>query len=135
MHVEAMLSSHPRIQGRTDAALIEFTELCFDCAQACAACADACLGEEMINDLRQCIRMNLDCADLCIATGMVGTRHTGSDEKVLQLMLAACAEACQACGEECARHADRHEHCRICADVCRSCERACRAAMQSLSVH
>lgn len=135
MHVQAMSSSHPRVHGQVNDALIRATELCFDCAQACTACADACLGEEMLAELRQCIRLNLDCADICVATGMLGTRHTGSDDKVIELMLSACAEACRSCGDECARHAGRHDHCRICADVCRSCERACLDATQSVRVH
>lgn len=135
MHVEAMLSSHPQARGRIDPAVIQFTELCFDCAQTCTACADACLGEASVEELRRCIALNLDCADACFATGALGTRRTAADSKVVELMLAACAECCRVCGEECARHAGRHEHCRICADVCRSCERACREAMRSLSVH
>jgi hypothetical protein len=135
MHVEAMLSTHPRVHGQTDSALIEYTELCFDCAQACTACADACLGEPDLDDLRQCIRMNLDCADVCFATGTLGTRRTGSDERIVELMLAACAEACHVCGDECARHSGHHEHCRICADICRSCERACLDAIKTLEVH
>ncbi|MEU7921763.1 four-helix bundle copper-binding protein [Micromonospora zamorensis] len=32
-----------------------------------------------------------------------------------------------------ARHADMHEHCRICADACRACERACRDLLATMS--
>jgi hypothetical protein len=135
MHVQAMLSTHPQAQGQINDAMIRATESVFDCAQACTACADACLGEAAIANLRQCIRLNLDCADVCFATGVVGTRRTGSDEKIISLMFEACAEACRQCGEECARHASQHEHCRICAEVCRSCERACLDATQSVKVH
>lgn len=135
MHVQEMLSSHPRVRSPASQALVQFPEACFDCAQTCTACADACLGEEKIDELRQCIRLNLDCADVCLATAMLGTRRTGSDDKIVELMLAACAEACRVCGVECARHGMMHEHCRICADVCRSCEQACVDAIRSLEIH
>ena len=124
MHVEAMISSHPR--PGVDSALAHCVELCIDCAQACTACADACLGEEMVAELRQCIRFNLDCADICAATGAVGSRRTGSDAAIIRMMLQTCAAVCRLCGDECGRHAARHDHCRICAEICHDCERACR---------
>ena len=36
-------------------------------AQVCTACADACLGEDDVGELTRCIRLDLDCADLCAA--------------------------------------------------------------------
>jgi hypothetical protein len=135
MHVQAMITSHPRVRSTIPRALAQFPELCYDCAQTCTACADACLGEEKLDDLRQCIRLNLDCADICIAMGSLGTRRTGSDDKIVELMLAACAEACRVCGAECARHGGHHEHCRICAEVCRDCEQACVEALRTYEMH
>lgn len=55
-------------------ALIACIEVGFDCAQACTACADACLGEQKPDMLTRCIRLNLDCADLCAATGRIAFR-------------------------------------------------------------
>jgi hypothetical protein len=135
MHIQAMIDSHPRVHTPTHEALGRFPELCFDCAETCAACADACLGEENVDDLRQCIRLNLDCADVCNATGSLGMRRTGSNDKAVELMLAACAEACRICGVECARHGIDHEHCRICASVCRECEQACVDALRTFEMH
>ena len=51
----------------------------FRCAQTCTACADACLSEDSVADLRYCIRTDLDCADICAATGTVLTCLTGSN--------------------------------------------------------
>jgi hypothetical protein len=107
-------------------------EACFDCAQACAACADACLSEKMVQDLVECIRSDLDCADLCDTTGRVLSRHTGYDANLTRAVLEACATACKSCGDECDRHASMHEHCRICAEACRRCEQACRELLGSL---
>jgi hypothetical protein len=41
--------------------------------------------------------------------------------------------ACRICREECERHADHHEHCRICEDVCRVCEQACDRVLSILA--
>ena len=132
MHVQEMIRSHPHVKGDSNDTLLRAVEACYACAQACTACADACLGEEMVADLVRCIRHDLDCADVCAATGAVATRRSGSNETVIRAMLEACATACRVCGDSCSEHAQMHEHCRVCAESCRRCEEACRAALQSL---
>jgi len=132
MHVQSMISTHPDVRGNVNEALVRCIEACFDCGQSCVACADACLAEDMVADLRQCIRLNLDCADVCVATGKLSSRRTGSNEAALIGMLEACATVCRECGAECQRHASMHEHCRVCADACRQCEAACRDAAGSI---
>lgn len=99
------------------------------CAQACIACADACLGEEMVAELRRCITVDLGCADLCEATGAILSRQTSYDAGLSRAALEACREACRICADECERHAEMHEHCRICAEACRRCEQACAALL------
>jgi uncharacterized protein DUF326 len=94
--------------------------------------ADACLGEKSVAPLIQCIRSNIDCADVCGAAGAMASRRTGSNEAVLVAVLQACAVACRACGEECAKHASHHEHCNVCADACRRCADACDDAVGSI---
>jgi hypothetical protein len=133
MHVQQIIATHPQLHGDVNAALIRAIEASFDCAQACTACADACLGEDRVKDLLQCVRLNLDCADVCTALGSLASRRTGSDERILARMLEVCAEACRVCGDECERHADHMEHCRICADACNACETACRQARDSVA--
>jgi hypothetical protein len=91
------------------------------------------MAEGSVKELLQCIRLNLDCADVCAATGPVASRRTGGNETVLVSMLETCATACRLCGAECSQHASHHEHCRICADACRRCEEACLAAAQSIT--
>lgn len=102
------------------------------CSEACTACADACLSEGMVADLTKCIRTNLDCADVCSATARVLSRHTGYDANISRALLEACVMACRACGDECARHAGMHEHCRICAEACRACESACQNLLDAM---
>jgi hypothetical protein len=86
----------------------------------------------MVAELRQCIRLNLDCADACFATARIATRRAGGNVEVIAPMLQACLEACRRCGAECAMHGEHMEHCRICAEACQRCEQACEAALASL---
>jgi hypothetical protein len=133
MHAQQMIGTHPHVKGSTNEAQIRCIEECYDCAQICTSCADACLGEESVVQLIQCIRLDLDCADICAATGTIASRRTGSNEEVIRRMLDVCATACRLCAEECERHARQHEHCRICMEACRRCEQACQEAMRSMS--
>jgi hypothetical protein len=132
MQAFQMVSTHPDVMGNVSEPLIRCIEACFDCAQTCITCADACLAEDMVKDLRQCIRLNLDCADICAAAGALASRRTGSNEPILHRMLGLCAEACRACGLECRKHAEKHEHCAICAETCFTCEKLCLEAMKDV---
>jgi hypothetical protein len=128
-----MISTHPDVRGKINDALIRCIEECYSCAQTCTSCADACLAEDRVRDLAQCIRLNLDCADVCAVTGRLATRRTGSDEEVIRRMLDVCALACRLCGDECQRHASKREHCRICAEACRRCTQACQEALRTMA--
>lgn len=123
--IQGMLKTHPQPGRIAPSLLAPAANELFDCSQACTACADACLGEDQVRDLRRCIRTCLDCADVCVATGSLVSRQTESDPKLIRSQLEACVAACRVCAEECQRHASRHEHCRICGESCRRCEQAC----------
>ncbi|PZR52437.1 four-helix bundle copper-binding protein [Xylanimonas oleitrophica] len=125
MQTTAMLETYPAEINLDRRMLAAVIEAALECSQTCTACADACLSEDMIDQLRRCIRTNLDCADICDTTARVLSRHTGYDANITRAQLQACAQACRSCGDECEAHASMHEHCRICADVCRRCEAAC----------
>src|SRR4029077_1275534 len=118
MHVKEMIGKHPRTKGEANAALIHCIEECYDCAQTCASCADASLAEDAVKMLARCVRLNLDCTDMCVATGAIATRHLVSESPMLREILAACGLTCRRCEEECLRHASNHAHCRVCAKVC-----------------
>ncbi|MGE3177604.1 MAG: four-helix bundle copper-binding protein [Vicinamibacterales bacterium] len=75
------------------------------------------------------MRHRLGCADVCAATATLGNRRTGSNEEVIRKMLEACITACRLCGDECRRHADRHEHC---GESCQPCAAACQDALRSM---
>jgi hypothetical protein len=122
---QQMLSTTPNRphSDATEEALRELIEACSDCEVACVSCADSCLGESTIDPLRRCIRMDLDCADVCNATARVATRVFAGDTET-------CARACAACAAECERHA-HHEHCAACAAACRRCAESCRNLLGS----
>ena len=69
-NVTSMLATYPKDLGGVDEQkLAACIAACFECAQTCTACADACLSEDMVAELTKCIRTNLDCADICESTG------------------------------------------------------------------
>jgi hypothetical protein len=119
-----ILRTHPH-QPSTMPAIIACVQACAACATSCTSCADACLAEEMVADLRECIRLDLDCADVCGATASVVARLTRPHKAPMAALLRACIEICRACGDMCARHATMHAHCKACAESCRACEQAC----------
>ncbi|GHF47482.1 hypothetical protein FHX82_001441 [Amycolatopsis bartoniae] len=128
----AMLESHPADLGGVDPeAIAAAIQECLTCAQACTACADACLAESDPAAMRDCIRTDLDCADVCEVTVRILSRR-GDALGVTRQLLAVCEQACRACAEECERHAEHHRHCAECAEACRSCEDACQQLRQHL---
>ena len=131
-HAQNMIDTHPNPMNLDTSALAECIEACFDCEQACTACADACLAEDMVQDLIHCIRLDLDCADVCAATGRILSRQTQPDRSLLLAQVESLAQAVKACGDECEKHADMHEHCRVCMEACRRCEESCNSVLSSL---
>ena len=125
MRLEEMISTHPRKSQMPIPDITRTIQEIFECADACIACADACLGEENVQDLVRCIRLNTDCTEICQVTGKLLSRQTETDNAVVAAQLQACIAVCRACADECDRHAQMHEHCRICAEACRACEEAC----------
>jgi hypothetical protein len=97
-------------------------EACAACWVACEMCSDACLDEPQVQELVRCIRLDRDCAGACRMAVAVMVRGSEMAAEVCRL----CAVLCDACAEECARHADRHDHCRVCAEACRRCAEECR---------
>jgi hypothetical protein len=132
MTTTAMLNAYPAETVLDKQLLTRSIETCVECSQACTACADADVREQMASDLAKCARLNLDCADMCETTARVLTRQTGYDKDMTRAVVEACAQACKICGEECDRHAQMHEHCAVCAEVCHRCERACNEVLAAV---
>ena len=131
-YARQMLDTYPRTFN-ADAGLLAATiDALSDCVQACNADNAADLGEQNVTEMVKCIRLCLDCADICTATAAVTSRQTDYDANVTRPLLEACVAICKSCGDECERHARMHEHCRVCAEACRSCEQACRGLLDTM---
>ncbi len=131
MSISKMIAAHPDVAGKLNEPLALAVRHAMFCAAITTSCADACMAEKMVDQLRQCIRACLDCADVCTATFKLATRRSGSNDVLLEETLTVCVTACDICAEECDRHAGMHEHCRICAEMCRETARDCRAALET----
>jgi len=93
-----------------------------ECAEACDMCAESCLHEPMVADLVRCIKLDLDCAEVCHEAIRLIKRNSEIQTQFIEM----CANVCKMCEEECEEHQDMHDHCRICADACRRCYEACQ---------
>ena len=127
-----MMRSYPADMTIDRVLLAHTVDMLIECSEACTSCADSCLSEDAIEELRKCIRTNMDCADICGTTARVLSRHTGYDANISMMMLEACVQACRACADECEIHSGMHDHCRMCAEACRKCERACLDLLEAM---
>jgi hypothetical protein len=125
-YARQLLDTYPGTLNADAAVLAATIDALSDCAQACAADADADLSEQNLAEMVRCIRLCLDCTDVCTATLGVVSRQTDYDPTITRPLLEACVATCKSCGDECARHAPHYEHCRVCEQACRRCEQACR---------
>jgi hypothetical protein len=86
-----------------------------------------------VQELAKCIRLNLDCVDVCATTGRVVSRQTEYDANVTRAVLQACIAACSSCGDECEIQGNQGmEHCQVCAEECHGCEQACRELLGAI---
>lgn len=93
---------------------------CVECAEACEKCASACLAEVDVAEMVNCIRLDRDCAAICWMAASFISRQSESMHELCRV----CAEICEACGLECAKHKD--PHCQDCAMACQKCAAECR---------
>lgn len=132
-YARQMLDTYPH-QSRINAdVLATAIDALNDCVQACITDTDADLSERNLADLVKCIRLCLQCTDICAATAGLLSRPADYDSNVTKPLVEACVAICKSCGDECERHAHMHAHCRVCAEACRRCEQACRELLAAMS--
>ncbi|RKL66300.1 four-helix bundle copper-binding protein [Salipaludibacillus neizhouensis] len=91
-----------------------------ECMEACNHCYDACLKEDDIQMMSDCIRLDRECADIC---GYF-EQALGRGTPFVSVLAGVCAQICEACGNECKKH--DHDHCQKCAKACFECAEECR---------
>lgn len=92
---------------------------CRNCAIVCQTCAAACLGEDDVKMMTRCIKLDLDCADIC----QLAANFMARDSEYAKEVCRICAQICRACGEECKKH--EADHCQRCAEACMACAEEC----------
>src|SRR4051812_13326381 len=95
-------------------------EACYACAQTCDHCATECLSESNVSEMSECIRLDIDCADIC----RLAAAYMARGSAFINAICKVCADVCDACGKECAKHDEAH--CQECAKACRRCAEECR---------
>lgn len=104
--------AHQQFQSCLDA--------CNACADACDHCSTACLKEADVKMMARCVALDIDCAAICRLAAGYMARGSEFEKQVCGL----CADVCEACGAECAKH--QHAHCQECAQACRRSAEECR---------
>lgn len=97
-----------------------------ECVITCNYCMNACLDEEHVMMMKECIRLDNQCAVICSTTLQLLHKNSRFIKEILEL----CIKACEACSEECENH--QNDHCQTCAKVCKECAEACRNFLQML---
>ncbi|MEV6227814.1 four-helix bundle copper-binding protein [Saccharopolyspora shandongensis] len=123
------LTAKPTLSSDNLAAAVDALQ---DCVEAVTACSAAMLTEDDLQSLASAVSRDMDCADVVTATRNVLTRASGVDTSLLSAQLEACLVACERSHDLCSKHAERHKHCRMCADATRHCADMCRQALNSL---
>ena len=99
----------------------ECIDACLECAMECERCSSACLKEDDVKSMVNCIQLDRDCADVCTLTARLLAR--GSEHGIH--MMKECAEICGKCAAECKKYSHM-EHCKRCAEACKKCAEVCQ---------
>ncbi len=94
--------------------------LCNECASNCDDCIKNCLDVKDSQKLSTCIELCLYASELC----RLAAKFMAMGDLYVDQICNLCAEICEQCGNECAKHP--HDHSQRCAAVCKECAEACR---------
>ena len=97
----------------------ELAEKLAACQIACNYCFNACLNEEHMHMMVECIKTDKACAEICGTTLSL----VASESKFAKDFVALCADVCNKCADVCVKHPA--DHCQECARACRECAEAC----------
>ncbi|KRG12429.1 four-helix bundle copper-binding protein [Lederbergia galactosidilytica] len=91
-----------------------------ECMVACNTCYQACLQEDDVQKMTECIRLDRECADFCSYFEQAISRGTA----YVSELATTCITICKDCGNECKQH--NHDHCQKCAEACLKCAEECQ---------
>lgn len=128
-----MMQMHAKDMAMPDidmSMLQDCIEACSACEQACTMCASCMMGDEAGGAMH--MEMCMNTADACNTMMRMMMRPSGMHVESMMAMLSATIMQCNACADECMKHADMHEDCKMCAEVCRQCAVACQKVMDAM---
>lgn len=95
-------------------------QACWSCVSACNEVYDACLKEENVTEMGDCIRVTIECAQSCAYAAEAISRHSMFSEEICAL----CAVVCEACGSECQKYEE--DPYKKCSTAALACAKQCR---------
>ena len=98
---------------------LDLVEKLYDCQTMCNYCFNACLEEENVKSMVDCIKLNSECAGICEHVITALSFEDGFSQNVLNV----CIKACEACIAECRKH--YYLQCFECSKACKECIQAC----------
>lgn len=90
-----------------------------ECIVTCNYCFNACLDEDDVKMMKNCIRLNKECVQICEAT----LSSLYKQNKFAKDLIALCKKVCNMCADECSKH--HYDHCKRCSQACTDCASAC----------
>jgi hypothetical protein len=126
-----MMENHQKdmpASGMDMAMMQECIEACSACEQACTTCAGMMMGEGMA----MCANMCMNAADTSNTMMRMMMRPNGMHAESFTAMLQATKAMASACADECMKHAEMSDDCRMCAEVCRQCAMATEKMMDAM---
>lgn len=95
-------------------------ETCLECHSVCySTLMTHCLETGGEHTRPQHVRLMMDCVEICLASANAMARKSQFHRNLCAL----CAEACEACADDCAKLAGMED----CVTVCRACAKSCSA--------
>jgi hypothetical protein len=130
--LEAVIAGSSTLENVHIKSLAHCIEVCLQCATSCTACADECLDEPELAEMRRCIRLNVDCADIVSTIARLLSRRGEPDLAALRACLEAGTSIANACAAETLKHAGTYEYCRLTGEICVVCARECEEALSMM---
>lgn len=81
---------------------------------------------------QECVRLNLECADLCFAAATLAEQPAKCSAEQLLEVFTRAADACNACAMAYERHRTRLDSCIASAHSCQRCREVLILAMQDV---
>lgn len=98
-----------------------------DALEACIINCEICFTDSIIQKNNECIAICRDCADICSLT----LNFVARGSKFRTEFYAICAKVCNACHDECSKHASHHHCCAECMKTCKHCAYLCNELLEA----